>query len=626
MASESFEQTTQNIELNTSNMTTQSMSGTSGLSSLDMNTSIGDKFEGTLYHVLPSVSKVNIKFSIPVLFSGFMQLLEKELVSPKWTVENKFSVSSHIHGRKVTITVFESENTIEVTGPGHKLWKDIAFRRLSTTLFTRFLQNCGIDLHSSTSNSVNNMTFPPQMASTPVISRAVLASGPVVPTPELVNTSSDPVEAQVPIRPQMFNTPVSSRPGQTSVPVMPTPEPTTMNQGPVESQMSSVLEALAYHSRMISSLQDQLTTLTSELVKLQERATLTQGNPVKKSAETLSANVLHRTISVSSINSSASEQPSSLPQMTLESVSKNEADSKSVRHKTKSKKGNKSQAANVQSQSRHYIPRIQPSKTLIIGDSIIKGINEKGLKHNVLCHGISGATLQTVAEQVQLYDLQNFSTVILSVGGNDLANSRDPEYIEERFDQLFVQIRNRNPDCKIIVCTICPRTDCTVNELNTLLSSLCGEHGIQIVDMENFFCNVDGHPILRYYKTDKIHLSRSGIRRLLDSIEKTCSNTSLVDNYEHCAFGRAVGKQNTHGPSPQSGFKDQDQRSGWQRPQHRVQQRNQRRIQLSGQNRTQNCVKCGESNHSTFDCKHKEQIMCHSCGFYGHKQLRCPNQ
>lgn len=176
------------------------------------------------------------------------------------------------------------------------------------------------------------------------------------------------------------------------------------------------------------------------------------------------------------------------------------------------------------------------------------------------------------------------------------------------------------------MCTVCPRTDCTVNELNTLLSSLCSEHGIQIVDMDKFFCNTDGHPILRYYKTDKIHLSRSGIRRLLDSIEKTCSNTSLVDNYEHCAFGRAVGKQNTHNPSSQSGFKDQDQRSGWQRTHQRVQQRNQRIIRLSGQNRTQNCVKCGESNHSTFDCKHKEQIMCHSCGFYGHKQLRCPNQ
>lgn len=165
-------------------------------------------------------------------------------------------------------------------------------------------------------------------------------NGPKVPTPELVSTNSDLMETQVSIPPQMFNTPVTSRPGQTSV--MPSPEPTIIYQGPVESQMSSVLEALAYHSRMISSLQDQLTNLTSELVKLQENATLKKGSSVKKSAENLSASVLHRTISVSSINSSASEQPSSLPQMTLESVGKNEADSKPVRHKTKSKKGNKS--------------------------------------------------------------------------------------------------------------------------------------------------------------------------------------------------------------------------------------------------------------------------------------------
>ena len=60
-----------------------------------------DKIEGTLYHVFPSESKVNIKFSIPVLFSGFIQLLENEFVSPKWTVDNKVSVSSPIKEEKL---------------------------------------------------------------------------------------------------------------------------------------------------------------------------------------------------------------------------------------------------------------------------------------------------------------------------------------------------------------------------------------------------------------------------------------------------------------------------------------------------------------------------------------------
>lgn len=77
---------------------------------------------------------------------------------PKWTVDNTFSVSSHIQGRKVTITVYESERTIEVSGPGHKLWKDIALKRISTTLFARFLKNCGIDLQGSINYNCYNST------------------------------------------------------------------------------------------------------------------------------------------------------------------------------------------------------------------------------------------------------------------------------------------------------------------------------------------------------------------------------------------------------------------------------------------------------------------------------------
>ena len=164
--------------------------------------------------------------------------------------------------------------------------------------------------------------------------------------------------------------------------------------------------------------------------------------------------------------------------------------------------------------------------------------------------------------------------------------------------------------------------------------------GIQVVQMEERFCNTDSYPVLRYYKSDHIHLSRSGVRRLLDAIEKTCKDVSLVDNYEHCAFGRvsAADKQTTQGQSSQSGSKRQDQHTEWRRQpqrnqrgyqqgnQRRNQRGNQRPNQPSGLSRNQNCMKCGESNHSTFDCRHKEQIKCYLCGFYGHKQLNCPNQ
>ena len=55
----------------------------SRFSSFEMNKTPGDKFERVLYNILPPGSKVNIQLCIPVLFNNFMQVLEKEFISPQ---------------------------------------------------------------------------------------------------------------------------------------------------------------------------------------------------------------------------------------------------------------------------------------------------------------------------------------------------------------------------------------------------------------------------------------------------------------------------------------------------------------------------------------------------------------
>ena len=139
---------------------------------------------------------------------------------------------------------------------------------------------------------------------------------------------------------------------------------------------------------------------------------------------------------------------------------------------------------------------------------IIKGVNPRGLKHNVHCSGISGATVENVHDQVTLYDMQNFSTVIISVGGNNASNGSNIEYVEEKYDQLFQYIKKANSAVNIILCTASPRKNCLVTELNDI-KSLSEEHRTKLVDMENYFCD-DGNPVFRYYRKDKIHLSKSG--------------------------------------------------------------------------------------------------------------------
>ena len=66
--------------------------------------------------------------------------------------------------------------------------------------------------------------------------------------------------------------------------------------------------------------------------------------------------------------------------------------------------------------------------------------------------------------------------------------------------------------------------------------------------MEKYFCT-DENPVMRYYGKGQIHLSKSGIRRLLDCIEKSNEGIVLVENYELCAYGdplqRMVDKTGT---------------------------------------------------------------------------------
>ena len=64
-----------------------------GISSFEVDRTIADKFEGTLYHVLPSQLKVVIKFCIPTLFKDFMGMLENEFDNSSWNIESTFTVS-----------------------------------------------------------------------------------------------------------------------------------------------------------------------------------------------------------------------------------------------------------------------------------------------------------------------------------------------------------------------------------------------------------------------------------------------------------------------------------------------------------------------------------------------------
>ena len=178
-------------------------------------------------------------------------------------------------------------------------------------------------------------------------------------------------------------------------------------------------------------------------------------------------------------------------------------------------------------------------KMLLIGDSLITGINKKGLKENIYKHAISGASTDTLLAEIEVYNLHIFSHILIYVGGNNASDKTDKEYFEDRYDQLICHIEEHNKDCKIVLINSFPRRDADVSEVNDIISSLSNEHQIELADVNSAFFNKQKELIQNYYDGDKIHLSASGIKRLVGTVGQ---KINIVDNYSACVFGKGHPK------------------------------------------------------------------------------------
>lgn len=527
---------------------------------------IGDPFNSVFYHIIPSENATHIHFYVEPIFKSILSVLEKEFHTPGAEI-NKFLLKTHVDGKRCHIYVDRTDLTVVATGPGHACWKERNFRKMTLNMFKKFVDHTNASL---TTNTIDNA--------------APRASGEID-----SSRLTDQGDSTLGHERIVMNNSTASDPS-------------------LQQNITSLMDK-------IHSLQGEMNKLRTEVNKLviqaSDKAMSTSENvasisPTDQNSTTGNVGNGH---SVNVIDSTDHEdlitRGENLQQTYTVSSDIRLTSTPIVPRPTWSQAVETQQPRQSQYRPRPQTesqPKPTTKKILLMGDSIISGINKNGLKDKVYKHGISGATIDTLLQEIEVYDLQNFSHIILYIGGNNASNKTDCEYFEEKYDQLIYFIKERNKDCKIVLVNSCPRGDTDVSQINEAISGLADQHEIMLVDAYKAFFNKKRQLAENYYSWDKIHLSDSGVKRLVGTISH---QLDIVDNYSRLVFNKR--KQTMRGPTPHGQNRPTTQ--GWQ-----------------SKGKKQPCSKCGESNHETKDCRHVAPLQCHKCGYFGHKSRRCqPN-
>ena len=167
-------------------------------------------------------------------------------------------------------------------------------------------------------------------------------------------------------------------------------------------------------------------------------------------------------------------------------------------------------------ESANEIP--QKTKTLIVGNSIIKGIQPRGLSRNVDQYTCPGAIITGIGNKIHQLDMSLYSNVILYVGGNDVNCGKRLEASRVELLKLIRYIQHLQSN--VHVCTVSPRVDADVRYYNNMVREVCAETGAAVIDTYSSFVYGDGNTVRQYYSRDGVHLNKFGSRTLVRAINQ----------------------------------------------------------------------------------------------------------
>ena len=97
------------------------------------------------------------------------------------------------------------------------------------------------------------------------------------------------------------------------------------------------------------------------------------------------------------------------------------------------------------------------SNKLIIGHSMVKGIEPRGLQPEIKINVNQGADSLRITKKLHYMDLSNLSDVIIYAGGNDGPNGTPPRKTKANLEGAIETALEQG--CMVWLCLIAPRVD-----------------------------------------------------------------------------------------------------------------------------------------------------------------------
>lgn len=189
--------------------------------------------------------------------------------------------------------------------------------------------------------------------------------------------------------------------------------------------------------------------------------------------------------------------------------------------------------------------------TLIIGDSILKGINIRGLDGTVRVKTLPGAQTGDILQHLRSSDLSKYANVVLHVGGNDVASGKPHAALRANFKEITSYLRESS--CSTYLCSICPRRDVDVRGANSIIEEICQIDNVSFIDNYNSFVFGNGTMVRDNYLRDEIHLQARGTRVLLQNINSSVCILPKRDSDQRDSTFHYQRRRSFHGNYNQHG-------------------------------------------------------------------------